>query len=144
MPTSEPSACVLDTHAWIWAVHGDARRFGRAAWRVLQRAEIAVVPAVSLYEAANMVVRGRMELDRPLEPWMEDATTAPYAVAEITAEVAIAAAALEHEGFHGDPADRMVYATARVLDLPLLTADASIRAFDRSLPRSRGRRVVWG
>jgi hypothetical protein len=37
----------------------------------------------------------------------------------------------------------MIYATARVLDVPLLTADRRIRDFDRSLPRSRGRRVVW-
>lgn len=135
---------VVDTHAWIWAVAGDARRIGRGARRSLGRAMSARVPAICQIEAANMFEDGRMESDIDAVDWLEAALAAePFAVCPLTPRIAASAAALGREGFHGDPADRMIYATARVLDVPLLTADRRILAFDRSLPRSRGRRVVW-
>ncbi|MFM7247323.1 MAG: PIN domain-containing protein [Actinomycetota bacterium] len=88
---------------------------------------------------------GRLELERPARDWITAAASqAPFAISPLNPDVAVAAAELQREGFHGDPADRMICATARVLDVPLLTADRRILAFDRSLPRSRGRRVVWG
>lgn len=87
---------------------------------------------------------GRFRSDRPVREWLEQAgSLTPFRIAPLTAEIAAASVELGAEGFHGDPADRMIYATARVLDLPLLTADTTIRAFDRSLPKGRGRRVVW-
>ena len=87
---------------------------------------------------------GRIRSDRPIGEWLEQAgATAPFRIAPLTAEIAAASVELGAEGFHGDPADRMIYATARVLDLPLLTADATIRDFDRALPKARGRRVIW-
>ena len=80
----------------------------------------------------------------PATDWIEAAADGTgFTITPLTAEVAATAAELEHEGFHGDPADRMIYATARILDLPLLTADTSMRQFDRALPTARGRRVVW-
>jgi PIN domain nuclease of toxin-antitoxin system len=50
---------------------------------------------------------------------------------------------LGEEGFHADHADRLIYATARVLDLPLLTGDERIRQFERSRPKTRTRHVIW-
>jgi len=47
----------------------------------------------------------------------------------LTAEVAVSAALLG-EAFPGDPADRIIYATASVLGAPLVTRDAALRAFD--------------
>lgn len=45
-------------------------------------------------------------------------------------EVAATCAELGTEGFHPDPADRMIYATARALDLPLVSAESAISAFE--------------
>lgn len=46
----------------------------------------------------------------------------------VTAEIATVAGQLSEEGFHGDPADRLIAATAIVNSCPLLTKDKRIRA----------------
>ena len=53
----------------------------------------------------------------------------------LTAEVAVMAGSLG-DGFHGDPADRIVYATARSSESSVVTRDAQMRAFDRQ-------RTIW-
>ncbi|MGI9116639.1 MAG: type II toxin-antitoxin system VapC family toxin [Gaiellales bacterium] len=136
--------CVVDTHTWIWAVNGEERLVARAARRLLGRSERAGVPAICQLEMANLVVSGRLTTDRPAAAWLASAIESePFAIAPLTAEIAAVAADLGSEGFHGDPADRMIYATARVLDVPLLSGDRRIHAFDRALPKARGRRVIW-
>lgn len=138
------AACVVDSHTWAWHATGDGQRIGRAAQRILKRSDTAYVPAICQWEIAMTIDAGGFRSDRPVSEWLEQAAaTQPFALAPLTADIAAVAVELGREGFHGDPADRMIYATARVLDLPLLTADASIRDFDRALPRARGRRVVW-
>ncbi|HRC84908.1 MAG TPA: hypothetical protein PK413_04800 [Thermoanaerobaculia bacterium] len=47
----------------------------------------------------------------------------------LTAEMAIEAGCLGRDGFHGDPADRLIVATARCLRAPLITKDPAIRDF---------------
>lgn len=133
--------CVIDTHTWLWASTGDDRKIGRRARRRIAEARTVHVPAICQWEITNLVTVGGVSVDQPLADWLELAgSTERFAIAPLTAHVAAEVAELAAEGFHRDPADRMIYATARVLDLPLLTADARIRAFDR---RSRGRRVLW-
>jgi len=135
---------VVDTHVWLWSVLEDAQRLTGAASRRLRRATAAAVPAIAQWEAALLVAGGRLALDRPARDWISAAAALePFSIAPLRPEIAVVAAYLQREGFHGDPADRMIYATARVLDAPLLTADRRIHAFDRALPRSRGRRVIW-
>lgn len=136
--------CVVDTHAWVWIVNGQERLVARAARRLLGRSERVDVPAICQLELASLVVSGRLVVDRPVAAWLASAIASePFAIAPLSAEIAATAAELGREGFHGDPADRLIYATARVLDAPLLTGDRRIRAFDRALPKARGRRVVW-
>ena len=135
---------VVDTHVWIWSAAEEDARIGRSARRALRHSSSAHVPVICQMEAATMFEAGRMDSDIPAAEWLEAALAVPpFAVSPLTPRIAATAAALGREGFHGDPADRMIYATARVLDVPLLSADRRIRDFDRSLPRSRGRRVVW-
>ncbi len=58
-------------------------------------------------------------------------------------EVAARAAPLRSEGFHGDPADDLIYATAEVMNLPLITGDRRIHEFEDRLPQRATRRAVW-
>ncbi len=135
---------VVDTHVWLWAVLEDSERLTRRAVRELERASVAAVPSIAQWEAALLVAEGRLETDRPAREWIATAAVLePFTIASLTPDIAVEAADLQREGFHGDPADRLIYATARVLDVPLLTGDGRIRDFDRALPRSRGRRVIW-
>ena len=61
----------------------------------------------------------------------------------LSPQIATEAVGLRREGFHGDPADRLIYATARVLDAVLISDDDTIRAFENSRPRRAPRHLVW-
>ena len=75
-----------------------------------------------------MLVEGRrLSLDVPFRDWLE-AAAHPRSVRllPIGPEVAVEIAALP-PSFHRDPADRVIVATSRALDLPVLTHDDRIR-----------------
>ena len=118
---------VLDTHAWIWWA-SDSGRLGRRARAALEAAERIGVPAVCCFEVAAAAARGRISLDRsPLE-WLQQALALPHVEAlALTPAVAVRAAQLG--AFHGDPADRLIVATALVHDATLVTKDRHIRAY---------------
>ena len=71
--------------------------------------------------------RGRIELPLPFAAWLRQATAPEMlTLLPLNADVAIALDDLP-ETFHGDPADRMIVATARANGLPLATHDKAIR-----------------
>jgi PIN domain nuclease of toxin-antitoxin system len=127
---------VLDTHAWLWWV-ADRERLSDAARDAVDGSEAIGVAAISCWEVAMLELRGRIALDRELERWVREALAQPGVVAlPLTPKIALGAALLEREEFAGDPADRLIYATARDRGAPLVTRDARIREFD---PRG----TVW-
>lgn len=134
---------MLDTHAWIWWVLETSDLSRRARTRI-EAADAVVVPAISVWEVALLVDRGRLELDlEPLE-WMREALAMERVVTgPISPEIAAGAAGLRREGFHADPADRLIYATARALDATLISDDGAIRAFERSRPSRAARHLAW-
>lgn len=119
---------LLDTHAWIWWIDQD-RRLGAsviAALDALPREERPYLSDISLWEVATLIERGRLSLDIPLAEWL-DAAAHPRSVRIVPISTAIAAAVAElPASFHRDPADRIIVATARVLDAPILTHDKRI------------------
>jgi PIN domain nuclease of toxin-antitoxin system len=121
---------VLDTHAWVWAV-ADPDRLSRRAREAIDGAEAILVSAISAWEVATLVRRGRLELDRPVEAWVAQALgRARVREGVVTAAIAVRAAALDGESFPGDHADRLLYATAQQQRAPLVTHDRALRAFD--------------
>lgn len=77
-----------------------------------------------------LVAGGRIRLDRELRHWIRNALAAERVSSiPLDAEIAISAALLPND-FPGDPADRIIYATARGLGVPLVTKDDRISAFD--------------
>jgi PIN domain nuclease of toxin-antitoxin system len=88
-----------------------------------------------------LVEKGRIALDRDPFVWCADLLDdVRMEVAPLTPTVALAAAFLSRDGFTGDSADAMLYATARELDVPLVSKDHRIRDHARS---ARDLRVVW-
>ncbi len=74
-----------------------------------------------------LVSKGRLKLDAPLTRWLPTATAAEtVTVLPLDVSVVLALDALP-AGFHGDPADRIIVATARTHGLPLATRDSNIR-----------------
>jgi PIN domain nuclease of toxin-antitoxin system len=118
---------VLDTHTWVWWVH-DAQRLSAAQTQALQANESDVigVSAISCWEIAKLVERGRLELPCPLMEWFEQALSYPSVyLLDLTPEIAIESTQLPGE-FQRDPADQIIVATARVYGCPLVTADGRI------------------
>jgi PIN domain nuclease of toxin-antitoxin system len=74
---------------------------------------------ISTYEALTLHHKGRFEIDGNLTEWLARAT-AGTREAPLTHEIALVARQLS---LHQDPADRILAATAEVLDLTLVTAD---------------------
>jgi PIN domain nuclease of toxin-antitoxin system len=72
--------------------------------------------------------KGRLSLDRPLAAWLRQAA-APGVVALLPLDVEVVLA-LDHlpQGFHGDPADWLIVATALTHGLPLASQDRAIQA----------------
>ncbi len=78
-----------------------------------------------------LAARGRISLDREVGLWVRQALAEPRTESLApSAEVALAAGLLDARSFPGDPADRLIYATARAAGATLLTRDQAIRAFD--------------
>lgn len=82
------------------------------------------------YELAALATRGRVGLDPDAGVWIADALANPSTVVlPVDADIAIAGAQIPRDDFPGDPADRIIYATARVHGIPLVTKDRALRAF---------------
>lgn len=128
------SRVLLDTHAWIWLLNGN-ERLGPKARRACQRSltEGAVlVSAISPWEVAMLVGRGRLVLDRDVGEWVQAALSVPGIRLEpISPEVAVASTRLPG-ALPPDPADRLIAATARHLGSPLITADRLLLDYGRA------------
>jgi len=121
---------VLDTHAWLWWL-AEPSKLSPAARHAIDDAETIGVSAISAWELAMLVRRGRISLDRDVATWVRQALAPRRVTAHpLTADVAIAAGLLDADRFPGDPADRFIYATAQAHRARLVTRDEQIRAFD--------------
>lgn len=119
---------LIDTQALVWLIEGN-RRLGSEARGIIEqeRADsVALIAPVSVWEASMLVDKGKLVLSRPVLAWFEAVLVSPgFRIADWT--VAIGADAGQLPGdIHGDPADRLIIATARALGCPLLTADRAI------------------
>lgn len=117
---------LLDTHVLLWFVDSPGR-VGRRAARLFDRGlygETLGVAAVSFWELA-MLVRKRRVVMRSSPGELRDAVLG-QGIREIVLDGAMGVVAGELTGLHGDPADRMIVATAMALDATLMTADESL------------------
>ena len=120
---------VLDTHVWVWWTDGGTQL--PADYLALIQAEVGNglgVCAISCWEVAKLVERGRLQLAVPVDQWLTQALQPPVQLLPLSAEVAVESTRLPGT-FHRDPADQLIVATARVYDCPLVTLDRLIRAY---------------
>ena len=116
---------LLDTHTWLWWVHGDARLPRQHLESIKQSAEIGV-SVISFWEVAKMVEIGRLNLPAQLEEWFDKALHYHrLRLLELTPQIALESTRLP-AGFHRDPADQIIVATARIQRCPLATSDERI------------------
>jgi PIN domain nuclease of toxin-antitoxin system len=88
-----------------------------------------LISALSLWEVATLQRLGRIELERDPAAWATDLLLVDrLAVATLSSEAAMWAGQID-ESFPGDPIDRLLYATARDLRIPLVTKDEALHGF---------------
>lgn len=115
---------VVDTHILVW-MHLAPEKLSEAAIKATSEANFLLIPSISLWEISMLVSYRRLELPCPLIEWLETVCSQPkIKLQEITPKIAALSGAIN---MHGDPADRLIAATAKSLDLPLITADHRIR-----------------
>ncbi len=112
---------LVDTHILVWM--GD--EIGRLGPRTRERLgrEPVAVSAISFWEVAMLVGKGRLHLDDP-GGFRGAALRSGIAEIPLDGEMAVRGAGLD--GFHGDPADRFIVATAIQLGATLCTMDEKI------------------
>jgi PIN domain nuclease of toxin-antitoxin system len=119
---------VLDTHALIWWADDNpklTKKARQAAAAAARRREL-VASAMSVFELITLERRGRINLKIPVTEWLNSLRTLPeLTIQPVTDEIAERAGGFG-DVFPGDPADRLIAATALVLDAPLITADTKL------------------
>ena len=128
-----------DTNAIIWLVTLDAR-LGRQSDQLITEAvqqATAAFSAISIWEIGMLLQKGRIPAGRTAAQWRELLLTSGFV--EIPVDGAIAARASELPDMHGDPADRIVVATALEGHL-LITSDGPILNWPHELDRFSARR----
>jgi PIN domain nuclease of toxin-antitoxin system len=116
---------LIDTHVVVWLALAD-RKLGSKARLALDAAlrnqEDVAASAVSFWEIAMLVEKGRLDLD----PGATRNAAIRAGIREIPLNGAIAIRAATLANFHGDPADRFIVATSIAEQVPLMTADVLI------------------
>lgn len=120
----------LDTHVLVWWVNEDKRKFTRKARQALEqhgkRNEL-LVSSISFFEIVTLERRGRLRFNIPVTQWLGNVRQLPeYRFEAITDDITVRAAQFG-DSFSGDPADRLIAATALLRAVPLVTYDEKLR-----------------
>jgi PIN domain nuclease of toxin-antitoxin system len=115
---------LLDTHVLHWWA-SEPDRLSAVATRAIESADELAVSAISWYELAWLARHDRITVAIPVRSWL-DALATDIRTVPITPPIAATALELP-ESFPGDPADRMIYATAVERGWELVTKDRRLR-----------------
>ena len=125
---------LLDTHVWIWLAYGESRRIKTAAVQAIEDAgsrKAIRISVVSVWEIALLESKGRIELPVPMSEWTKLALDRPdFELVGLEPEIAIESCNLP-AGFHADPADRFLVATARLKNAVIVTRDKRILKYGK-------------
>ena len=130
---------LLDTHVLIWLMEGEPGLGpqARALADDALGADRLGVSAITFWETAMLAQRGRIGLAMPVAAWRRAVLDLGIAEIAVSGDIAIAAVSLD--GLHGDPADRMICATAILRQAVLVTADERVIGWPGRLNRHDAR-----
>ena len=124
---------LLDTHVWVWFMSGnkDLKVNGRKIIDEHLKEGSAHVAAISCWEIAMLESKERIKLSMPTLEWMK-LSFKNTSLDRVELNPAIAYESCHLPGdFHGDPADRLIVATARIKGLSLVTRDKQILKYSK-------------
>jgi PIN domain nuclease of toxin-antitoxin system len=117
---------ILDTHIWIWWVDGNKKLTPKYK-KLLNKYQFEGlgISIISCWEVAKLVEKNRLILSCSVDEWLDKASRYPgIKILDLTIPIIVQSTQLK--GFHQDPADQLIVATAQVYDCFLLTADEKI------------------
>jgi PIN domain nuclease of toxin-antitoxin system len=119
---------LLDTHIFLWIATNDPRLSTRAR-RLISAADERFVSSASIWEAAIKAGLGKLDID------VGELIRAISAsgIRELPVRAVHGAVVRDLPHHHRDPFDRLLVAQARHEPLRLVTADAHLARYDRSL-----------
>lgn len=126
---------LLDTHVVHWW-SAEPERLSERAADLIDAADAVVVASITWYELAWLAGHGRIALTIPVDAWL-DRLSRDVGTVVAPWRTSLAAASLP-ASFAGDPADRLIYATALVRGYPLVTKDRRLRDHPEA-----GNPAVW-
>jgi len=133
MPIDSGSGLILDTHIWVWLNTGSSE-LSKSSVSMIEQAAVSgqvYIPAIVVWEVAALAAKRRLTFKMPTRQWIEEALSKPgINLIPLLASIAVESTELPGE-FHGDPADRLIVATARIKWLPLMTRDAKILTYSK-------------
>jgi PIN domain nuclease of toxin-antitoxin system len=117
---------ILDTHIWIWWIDENPKLSSQNLEIIQAHQNIGLgISIISCWEIAKLVEKGRLSFDCTVEAWLELALAYP-GIELLDLNLPIILQSTRLAGFHNDPADQIIVATAKVYDSPLLTQDRKI------------------
>lgn len=124
---------VLDTHVLVWWVAGETKNLSRKARQVLEqhgkRNEL-LISSISIFEIVTLERRGRLRFTVSASEWLGQVRRLPeFRIEPLTDDIAERAGQFG-DVFPGDPADRLIAATALVRGIPLVTHDERLQGIE--------------
>ena len=122
---------LLDTHVWIWWNMHPQKLSNRVRALVSapDRYDEMLLSAISLWEFAKLLEKGRLAISCDPVEWMNEALQMPkLRLVPLSPSIPYRSTTLPPP-FHDDPADQIVVATARDENAAVLTSDARIRSY---------------
>lgn len=117
---------VLDTHAWIWWTN-ESTNLSIKALDAINGTDSIGIPAISCWELAMLVSKGRIGLSMDVQIWIDLALQQPKVkLLPLTPAIAVLSTRLPGD-FHGDPSDRLIVASSLVHKAPLVSKDEKIQ-----------------
>jgi PIN domain nuclease of toxin-antitoxin system len=113
---------LLDTHVWVRWLDPQQKTLAPNLINVIETADQVAVSAITCWEVAWLVRRGRLQLTLTLQDWVDNALQGS-GVDCIAVDQSIAMCSANLPEHHRDPADRLIIATAITLNAQLLSLD---------------------
>ena len=118
---------ILDTCALLWLAGGD-KKLSRSALKEINSASAVYVSAISGFEIAIKVAKGKLKLPHAPQEWFEKVVE-HHGLTVLPLELNVCIAAAELPRIHDDPCDRFIITTAKLNDLTVVTADEQFEKY---------------
>ena len=120
---------ILDTHVWVWLNNKNANQLSHDCLDEINTAERLGVSVISVWEIGMLESKGRLRFNTACRDWVESALKAPrLTLLPLSPDIALESSYLPG-AIHGDPADRILVATSRILGARLVTRDKLLQEY---------------